>query len=43
RVSAEIKSGLEEGEKVVVSTGSTGSGNTRDNRNQRGMRMPPMF
>ncbi|HEV7307627.1 efflux RND transporter periplasmic adaptor subunit [Ensifer sp.] len=44
RVSAEIKSGLEEGEKVVVGTGSSATGTSRDNRNQRGgMRMPPMF
>lgn len=47
RVSAEIKSGLEEGEKIVVSTGSATSsgsgGSARDNRSQRGMRMPPMF
>ena len=47
RVSAEIRSGLEEGEKIVVSTGTgtgTGSsGNARDGRGLRGMRMPPMF
>ena len=43
RVSAEIRSGLEEGEKIVVSTGSGSSGNARDGRSLRGMRMPPMF
>lgn len=43
RVSAEITSGLEEGEKIVVSTGSGTAGSSRDSRNQRGMRMPPMF
>ncbi|MEI2296567.1 efflux RND transporter periplasmic adaptor subunit [Ensifer sp. MJa1] len=43
RVSAEIKSGLEEGDKIVVSTGSGTAGSARDSRSQRGMRMPPMF
>ena len=43
RVSAEIRSGLAEGEKIVVSTGSGSSGNARDGRSLRGMRMPPMF
>ncbi|MCK3776150.1 efflux RND transporter periplasmic adaptor subunit [Ensifer sesbaniae] len=43
RVSAEIRSGLAEGEKIVVSTGSGSSGNARDSRSLRGMRMPPMF
>ena len=47
RVNAEIKSGLKEGEKVVVGTGSDGSaakarGNS-GNRGSRSMRMPPMF
>ena len=45
RVSVEVKSGLEEGERVVVTPGSdgqsAGSGNNRGSR--RGMRMPPMF
>ncbi|MCZ4092270.1 macrolide transporter subunit MacA [Sinorhizobium psoraleae] len=41
RVSAEIVSGLEEGDRVVVDTASAGSG-TRNTRS-RGMRMPPMF
>ena len=43
RVSAEIRSGLKEGEKIVVSTGAGNNGNARDGRSQRGMRMPPMF
>lgn len=44
RVSTEIRSGLEEGERVVVSAGSEGSGSSaRSDRSQRGMRMPPMF
>ena len=42
RVSTEIRSGLEEGERVVVNSGSGRSGE-RGNRSQRGMRMPPMF
>ncbi|THK34407.1 macrolide transporter subunit MacA [Ensifer sp. MPMI2T] len=43
RVSAEIVSGLEEGDRVVVDTASASTGDsTRDNRS-RGMRMPPMF
>ena len=45
RVSVEVKSGLEEGERVVVTPGSdgqsAGGGNNRGSR--RGMRMPPMF
>lgn len=44
RVSTEIVSGLEEGERVVVNAGSEGSGSSgRSDRSQRGMRMPPMF
>lgn len=43
RVSAEIRSGLEEGEKIVVSTGSATTNSVRDSRSLRGMRMPPMF
>ena len=47
RVSAEIKSGLKEGELVVVGQGgeSNGASMSRNsgNRSQRGMRMPPMF
>jgi len=47
RVSAEIKSGLKEGELVVVGQGgeSNGASTSRNsgNRSQRGMRMPPMF
>lgn len=47
RVSAEIKSGLKEGELVVVGQGgeSNGAGTSRNsgNRSQRGVRMPPMF
>ncbi|OOG61898.1 efflux transporter periplasmic adaptor subunit [Sinorhizobium sp. A49] len=42
RVYAEIKSGLNEGDTIVVATGSdTPAANTRGG--QRGMRMPPMF
>jgi len=45
RVSVEVKGGLEEGERVVVTPGSggqsAGGGNNRGSR--RGMRMPPMF
>lgn len=45
RVSVEVKSGLQEGERVVVTAGSdgqaSGSGNNRGSR--RGMHMPPMF
>lgn len=44
RVSVEIRSGLAEGDDVVVSAGgkaSSGSGSGRNS--QRGMRMPPMF
>lgn len=44
RVSIEIKSGLEEGDRVVI---SAGSGNARASGSRggqgRGMRMPPMF
>ncbi len=47
RVSAEIKSGLKEGELVVVGQGSETTAPTTSrnsgNRSQRGMRMPPMF
>ncbi|UXN62206.1 efflux RND transporter periplasmic adaptor subunit [Phyllobacterium zundukense] len=47
RVIAEIKSGLREGELVVVGQGgeSNGASTSRNsgNRSQRGMRMPPMF
>ncbi len=47
RVNAEIKSGLKEGELVVVGTGSDASlaktSNNSGNRSQRSMRMPPMF
>ncbi len=47
RVNAEIKSGLKEGDLVVVGSGSDGDATTTTrgtgNRSQRGMRMPPMF
>jgi macrolide-specific efflux system membrane fusion protein len=47
RVSAEIKSGLKEGEFVVVGTGgenpTTTTTRNSGNRSQRVMRMPPMF
>lgn len=44
RVSTEIRSGLEEGERVSVSAGSDGSAGSRSDRSsQRGIRMPPMF
>ncbi|OCP01852.1 MULTISPECIES: efflux RND transporter periplasmic adaptor subunit [unclassified Ensifer] len=43
RVSAEIKSGLEVGETVVVGTGSNTTGSGRNAGLPRGMRMPPMF
>ncbi|WP_411033321.1 efflux RND transporter periplasmic adaptor subunit [Shinella sp. BYT-45] len=44
RVSVEVKSGLEEGEKVIVSSGSAGGGSAGGDRgSRRGMRMPPMF
>ncbi|MDR6631541.1 macrolide-specific efflux system membrane fusion protein [Phyllobacterium sp. 1468] len=47
RVSAEIKSGLKEGELVVVGQGGesngAGTGRSSGNRSQRGMRMPSMF
>jgi macrolide-specific efflux system membrane fusion protein len=47
RVSAEIKSGLKEGELVVVGQGSDSNvpstSRNSGNRSQRGMRMPPMF
>lgn len=44
RVSAEVRDGLAQGDRVVVGSGSgeAGSGD-RANRSQRGMRMPPMF
>ncbi|OHV78038.1 efflux RND transporter periplasmic adaptor subunit [Ensifer sp. LCM 4579] len=44
RVSAEIVSGLDEGEKVVVDTGSAGNrGNDAGTGSRRGMRMPRFF
>ncbi|SDP41741.1 membrane fusion protein, macrolide-specific efflux system [Phyllobacterium sp. YR620] len=46
RVNAEIKSGLSEGERVVVGTGSDPAAtkpNSGGNRSQRSVRMPPMF
>jgi macrolide-specific efflux system membrane fusion protein len=47
RVTAEIKSGLKEGELVVVGQGSESTAATTPrnsgNRSQRGMRMPSMF
>ncbi|WLR96406.1 efflux RND transporter periplasmic adaptor subunit [Shinella sumterensis] len=44
RVSVEIKSGLEEGERVVVTpTSEGGSGRGGRGGQGRGMRMPPMF
>jgi macrolide-specific efflux system membrane fusion protein len=47
RVSAEIRSGLTEGDLVVIGSGSeSGTATTTratGNRSQRGMRMPPMF
>lgn len=45
RVSTEVRSGLEEGERVVAGSGSTdaATGERTGNRSQRGMRMPPMF
>ena len=43
RVSTEIRSGLEEGERVVVNAGAEGGSQQRSGRSQRGMRMPPMF
>lgn len=43
RVSAEIVSGLQEGEKVVVDAASATNGSRAPNAPRRGMRMPPMF
>ncbi|MQV63401.1 macrolide transporter subunit MacA [Sinorhizobium meliloti] len=43
RVSAEIVSGLQEGEKVVVDAASATNGSRAPNAARRGMRMPPMF
>ncbi|MDW9554075.1 macrolide transporter subunit MacA [Sinorhizobium meliloti] len=43
RVSAEIVSGLQEGEKVVVEAASATNGSRAPNATRRGMRMPPMF
>ncbi|CAN7251077.1 macrolide transporter subunit MacA [Phyllobacterium sp. LjRoot231] len=47
RINVEIKSGLKEGELVVVGRGSESPAATTTrnsgNRSQRGMRMPPMF
>ena len=42
RVSIEVKSGLAEGDKVVVSAGG-GNASGGDRNSRRGMRMPPMF
>lgn len=42
RVSVEVKSGLQEGDKVVVTAG-TGGGTSADRNSRRNMRMPPMF
>jgi membrane fusion protein, macrolide-specific efflux system len=42
RVSAEVLSGLDEGEKVVVDTASAGTRN-REGRTLRGLRIPSMF
>ncbi|GMB82035.1 macrolide transporter subunit MacA [Shinella zoogloeoides] len=42
RVSVEVKSGLAEGDKVVVSAGG-GNASGGDRNSRRGMRMPPMF
>ncbi|MCR6497957.1 efflux RND transporter periplasmic adaptor subunit [Shinella sp. CPCC 101442] len=41
RVSVEVKSGLAEGDKVVVTAGSAGDASARNSR--RNNRMPPMF
>ncbi len=44
RVSVEVKSGLEEGERVVVTAGSDGqAAGSGDRGSRRGMRMPRMF
>lgn len=44
RVSVEVKSGLAEGDRVVVGSGSADGSAARDNRgSRRNMRMPPMF
>ncbi|YCI03551.1 macrolide transporter subunit MacA [Ensifer sp. D2-11] len=43
RVSAEIVSGLQEGEKVVVDAASATNGSRAPNATRRGMRMPPIF
>ncbi|RVL46341.1 macrolide transporter subunit MacA [Sinorhizobium meliloti] len=43
RVSAEIVSGLQEGEKVVVDAAFATNGSRAPNATRRGMRMPPMF
>ncbi|MCA1408088.1 macrolide transporter subunit MacA [Ensifer sp. IC3342] len=43
RVSAQILSGLEEGDRVVVDTASASTGDSARNNGSRGMRMPPMF
>ena len=42
RVSVEVKSGLEEGDRVVVTAGS-GDGTAGNRGSRRGMRMPPIF
>jgi membrane fusion protein, macrolide-specific efflux system len=39
-----VKSGLAEGDRVVVGSGSADGSASRDNRgSRRNMRMPPMF
>jgi macrolide-specific efflux system membrane fusion protein len=43
RVSAEIVSGLKEGESVVVDSSAASTGSSQRNTRTRGMRMPPMF
>ncbi|WP_331371517.1 macrolide transporter subunit MacA [Sinorhizobium chiapasense] len=43
RVSAEIVSGLEEGDRVVVDTASASTGDSARGSRSRGIRMPPMF
>ncbi|MDK1378504.1 MULTISPECIES: macrolide transporter subunit MacA [unclassified Sinorhizobium] len=43
RVSAEIVSGLEEGDRVVVDAASASTGDSARGNRARGIRMPPMF
>lgn len=43
RVSVEVKSGLEEGDRVVVGAGSDGERSAGDRNSRRGTRMPRMF